>query len=56
MAIELSLLAPLNMVLVDCRAGSRFNTKDASPHGRLYRNVKQFDNGGGLVHGAAHDG
>jgi hypothetical protein len=23
-------------VMVDCRAGGRFNTKDATPHGRIY--------------------
>ena len=48
--IELSLLAPPNVgraaehvrdrvlltVMVDCRAGCRFNTKDATPHGRVY--------------------
>src|SRR6266851_4974579 len=48
--IELSLLAPPNIgraaehvrdrvlltVMVDCRAGGRINTKDATPHGRIY--------------------
>src|SRR5258708_10299934 len=48
--IELSPLAPANIgraaehvrdrvlltVMVDCRTGGRFNTKDAPPHGRIY--------------------
>jgi hypothetical protein len=27
-------------VMVDCRARSRFNTKDATPHGRVYAGLR----------------
>jgi hypothetical protein len=52
--IELTLLAPPNIgraaehvrdrvlltVMVDCRAGCRFNTKDATTHGRVYASLR----------------